>query len=230
MDGATVCVNEYGFYCVPDIYAKREVPKILAAGEVYEPKTLKLICQSAANGDVISGGAFVGDFLPAISRALPGKRRLYTFEPNPLSYNAALHTIALNGLENVILDPRAVGAAPATLNLQIDRPSGEAAAARARIVDDPDDGVTVPVEVTTLDDMIPKARQIAVLHLDIEGHELPALQGAGRIISESRPLIVLEAEKAWQARDLLDQINMMYPKAPYQLAGQMERNAFFLPA
>ena len=57
-----ICVNEYGFYCVPDAYAKREIPKILAQGGVYEPNTLALLARRAQGGDIVTGGAFIGDF------------------------------------------------------------------------------------------------------------------------------------------------------------------------
>ena len=86
-------VNEYGFYCVPDEYAKREIPTILAKGKVYEPNTLKLMRRHIGDGDIVTGGAFIGDFFPALSSALRPGARLISFEPNPLSFAAAQATI-----------------------------------------------------------------------------------------------------------------------------------------
>ena len=227
-DEFSISVNEYGFYAVPVSYARREVPRILAAGEVYEPKTVRLIRRNAGAGDVIAGGAFVGDFFPAISARLAPKARLYSFEPNPLSFRAAEETIALNGLKNVSLSPNAVGFEPGKLHLQTETGAGMAAAARAKIVDAGATN-TVEVQATTLDQMHPKSRKVSVLQLDIEGHEQPALRGATRILQSSKPMVIVEADRPWRWNMYADLLNQLAPKAGYRFAGHMERNAFYLP-
>ncbi|MEM8579442.1 MAG: FkbM family methyltransferase [Pseudomonadota bacterium] len=222
-------VNEFGVYCIPESYQHRTVPKMLREGRVYERRTLGFIARMCGSGDVISGGAFVGDFLPAISAALGARAKLHTFEPAPLTYDACARTVALNKLKNVALHQVAVGAEAARLPLQIGEPSGDVAAAKAKILDGAVEGETVEVEVVPLDDLVAKTRKVSVLHLDIEGHEAPALTGAARLIGDNRPLIVLEAEKPRDARAFLEQLNAEHPKAKYGLAGRMERNAMFLP-
>lgn len=224
-----ISVNEYGFYCVPEAYAKRVIPKILAQGEVYEPATLRLMARHARGGDIVTGGAFIGDFFPALSQALAPGCRLVSFEPNPLSRAAAERTIALNGLTNVDLHPVAVGERPDTLNLQLTLASGSAAAGRAKIVADPGEGETLPVDVVTLDGLVAPDRIVSILHLDIEGHEKPALLGAARILSESRPLVVLEGERPWVRKMYADLLAELAPGAGYTFAGGMERNSFYLP-
>ncbi|SDH36732.1 FkbM family methyltransferase [Alloyangia pacifica] len=224
-----ICVNEHGFYCVPEAYAAREIPKVLAQGGVYEPSTLNLMRRSARGGDIVSGGAFIGDFLPALSRALAPGARLHSFEPNPLSHAAAQETIALNALDNVDLAPVAVGAEPGELLLQVARPGGDTSAARARIVETADAGETLPVVVTSLDALVPAGREVSILHLDIEGHEQPALMGATRLIADNAPMIVLEAARAWRQRQYAQFLTEQFPKLGYRLCGTMERNAFYLP-
>lgn len=224
-----ISVNEYGFYCVPEVYAKRAIPKVLAQGEVYEPATLRLMARHARGGDIVTGGAFIGDFFPALSQALAPGCRLVSFEPNPLSRAAAERTIVLNGLTNVDLHPVAVGEQPGTLSLQLVREGGSVAAARARIVRDAREGETTPVEVVTLDSLVAPGRIVSVLHLDVEGHERPALLGAARILAENRPLIVLEADRPWQRKMYADFLAEHAPAAGYTFAGTMERNAFYLP-
>lgn len=224
-----ISVNEYGFYCVPEAYARREIPRILARGAVYEPATLRLLRARARGGDIVTGGAFIGDFLPALSAAMAPGCRVVSFEPNPLSAEAARRTIALNGLENVDLHPVAVGEAPDQLMLQLTREGGSAAAARAKIVTDPEAGETLPVPVVPLDSLVAPERRVSVLHLDVEGHEKPALNGAQRLLCEARPLVVLEAERPWQRQMYADLLAALAPGAGYRLAGAMERNAFYLP-
>jgi FkbM family methyltransferase len=225
----SIGANEYGFYCVPAAYARREIPQLLARGEVYEPNTLRLMRRRAGGGDIVTGGAFIGDFFPALSEALAAGARIVSFEPNPLSFAAARATIALNGLENVQLAQVAVSDAPGRLHLQTAREGGSASAARAKIVDDPAEGDTIEVEVTTLDALVPEDRAVSILHLDVEGHEKPALLGARRIVETHRPLIVLEAERPWQRNMYADFLAESFPGTPYRLSGTMERNAFYLP-
>ncbi|MGP6088617.1 FkbM family methyltransferase [Antarctobacter jejuensis] len=223
-----ICVNEHGFYCVPDAYAKREIPKILARGEVYEPNTLSLLARRAFGGDIVTGGAFIGDFFPALSRAVAPGSRVVSFEPNPLSFAAAQRTIALNGLSNVDLAAVAVGETSGTLHLQLAREGGSATAARAKIVETAKDGDTVPVEVSTLDDLCPADRIVSILHLDVEGHEKPALLGARRIIEQNAPMIVLEADRPWQRGMYADFLIEHFPDQRYLMCGGMERNVFFI--
>ncbi len=223
-----ICVNEYGFYCVPVEYDNREIPKLLADGAVYEPGTLQLMRRRVSSGDIVTGGAFIGDFFPALCEALDPDARVISFEPNPLSFAAAKQTIALNGLTNVTLHPVAVGEAAGQLPLQLSRKGGSASAARARIVESGDEGETVNVDVVTLDSLVPADRQVSILHLDVEGFEKPALLGASRLIQDNAPMIVLEAEKRWQRNMYLDFLGEHFPALGYRFCGGMERNAFYL--
>jgi hypothetical protein len=74
------------------------------------------------------------------------------------------------------------------------------------------------VELVALDDVVGGDRQVAVIQLDVEGHERDALLGAMRTIERCRPLIVLEAlpEPGWLKASL----------APlgYEMEGSVHRN------
>lgn len=227
--GYTTAVNEYGFYCVPDAYSRREVPRVLLSGGVYEPDTLRLMRRWVRDGDIISGGTFVGDFLPALSQVMAPGATVHSFEPAPLSHAAAQITLKLNRIENVALHPVAVGEAPGTLHLMTVSDSGQPMAARARVVETAIEGQTESVPVVPIDDLVDASRRVSILHLDLEGHEWPAILGARRVIETRRPLIVLEAEKAWAQRGYEAQLAEIFPGLGYRMVGQMERNAFYLP-
>ncbi len=219
--------NEYGFYCVPLEFTGREVPELLRRGEVYEPKTLALMRRIAGDGDIVSGGGFIGDFFPALSEALAPGAILHSFEPNPISHSAALQTIAMNGLQNVSMGNVAVGAEHAVLPLRVSRGKDEAMAARAKIVEGVSDSGTIDVEVTTLDDLIDPSRNVSVLHLDIEGHELPALKGAQALIQRCKPIIILEAAKPRMRRMYATALRQMFPGLNYEMSGRIERNCVY---
>lgn len=225
-----IVANEYGFYCVPRSFRGREVPEILAAGGVYEPATLSLMTRILRRGgDVISGGTFIGDFLPALSEALTDGALLHTFEPNPVARQAAQYTIGLNGLDNVVMNDCAVGDRPGELHLKVNKANGASMAARAKIVETASKGETISTRVKTLDSIVAPDRSVSLLHLDIEGHEWAALLGAQKIIASNMPHIIIEAEKPWKRRQFETELQKLYPAAGYRLAGCIERNAIYAP-
>ncbi len=226
-----VAANEYGFYCIPTAYLHREMPALLNSGGVYEPDTLKFLRRQLGTGDIATGGAFIGDFFPALSSALAPTARLFSFEPSPLSFDAATETVRLNGLKNIHLSPVAVGAEKGTLPLRIARKDGTIVAAGETLSPDlaMDDSRVIPVEVTTLDTLVPKSRKVSVLHLDVEGFEEQALRGGTRLINDHAPLVMLEAGKPWKWRHFTQVLAEIAPKSGYRFSGEIERNAIFRP-
>lgn len=223
-----IAVNEYGFYSLPKAYMKREVPKVLSEGKVYEPETIRFMQRMCGSGDIIAGGAFVGDFFPALSSGVSKTAQIHSFEPNPTSFAAATHTLALNGIKNVKLHPVAVGAEAGTLPLLIEDAKGGANAAQTRIAGADDKGKTLDVDVKTLDELVPVKRKVSILQLDIEGHEVPALMGAKRIIQDCAPIVILEGPRPWKQEMFQNALDEICGGAAYQLTGVMERNAIFL--
>lgn len=223
----TFAINRFGSYFVPDNFANRIVPKVLLKNSVYEPETLDFIRSRCDDGDVITAGAFIGDFLPAISSALAPDARVWTFEANDLCLYACRKTISINGLSNVSLIDKALGSQPDRMIMRVfDFTKNEAAAAQSAI--DPNrrevsEGY-VEVDVVTLDSVVPQDRKISILHLDIEGYELEALKGSVTTIERCKPIIILELNKT--AASLL---NDLTSKFRYIYGGSMERNSFFFP-
>lgn len=225
-----IAANEYGFYCVPTAFRGREVPRLLRKGEVYEPVTLRFLMRHLGDGDIITGGAFVGDFFPALARSLAPDALIHSFEPAPLTFLAAERTIALNKLGQVRLHPVAIGAEEAVLPLQVSRKDGaEPLAAGARLVTGSPRGETVDVPVKPLDDLVPQDRRITLLHLDVEGHEVPALQGAARILRDHAPILVLETGRRKRRLEYLELLADLVPKHRYAHSSQIEENGIFLP-
>lgn len=225
-----IVANEYGFYCVPQDFKGREVPEILAQGGVYEPATLRLMARILRRGgDVVTGGTFIGDFLPAVSEALMPNALLHTFEPNPVARDAAMYTAWLNGLDNVVLHDCAVGEEAGKIHLRVAKPNGKSMAARAKVVDAPVDGETISINVMALDTLVDIERSVALIHLDVEGHEWPALLGARKTITAHSPCIIIEAAKQWKRRNIEASLQEMFPEAGYCMAGCIERNAIYVP-
>lgn len=222
-------VNAYGLYCIPEVFRKREVAKLLLRGKVNEGRTLTLMQQFVGNGDIISGGAFVGDFLPFLSRSLKRGAHLHCFEPNPVGFAPTQMTLALNEVKNARLSPVAVGRARAVLPLLVADAEGRPMGGTSKIVESAQEGMTLDVELVPLDELVPEDRKVSVLQLDVEGHEAPALEGAARIIEKGRPLVVVETLAAQNPAEIKALLGEIAPKANYKLMGMMERNAFYKP-
>lgn len=226
-----LATNRYGTYCVPEDFKKREVPMLLRQGKVYEDDTLSFLRRHVGSGDVITGGAFVGDFFPALHEMLARKARIHSFEPNPASFDACAHTMALNSLTQVTLHRCAVGKERGTARLAVARGKGDSSlAAGMHIVGDAETGLrTIDVPIVPIDDLVPKTRTVSILHLDIEGFEADGLRGAARIMAESKPIVVLEGFKPYKVRGYLNTLTELAPKAGYMHAGTIDHNSVYRP-
>ncbi len=60
------------------------------------------------------------------------------------------------------------------------------------------------IELCSVDDVLDAERRVALIHLDVEGHEQSALSGALGTIARSRPTIVVETlpDAGWLAEHL----------------------------
>ncbi len=187
-----IAVNKYGLYCVPrsssDISpAARKVVN----GEVCEEDTIQCILDRCGNGDIIHAGAYFGDFLPALSNGCRGQ--VWAFEPKKEHFFCAMETIRLNQLGNVVLKHAGLGNKYENRYLWVKTDDGRVYGAGSRIIDEekPEDQIE-NVQIVTLDSFIPSLRDVSVIHLDIEGFEPRALNGALGIIYRDKPVLILE--------------------------------------
>ena len=225
-----IATNAHGRYAVPKAFASREVPGILAKGDIYEPETIVLLQSLLGEGDIVTGGAFVGDFFPALCAALAPDALLHSFEPMPLTFDAAQQTIALNDLTQVRLHQVAVSDKPGSLPLQITRRGTDGQlAAGARIACGETGDHVIDVPVTTIDSLVPEDRVVSVLHLDVEGHEIQALNGAVRVIRSHAPAIVLEGSNRPEILRFKRLLRKIAPDQRYVMSAALENNALFLP-
>lgn len=134
-------------------------------------------------GTAIDGGAHVGSWAPRLAAAFP---RVICIEPCP--ENFALLQTNTAGLRGVELRQAALGAAAGEAHLQrVPEPganSGQWAIADAG----------EPVGVETVDGL--GLADLSLLKMDLEGYELPALQGAIETLRRCRPVVVIE-EAGW---------------------------------
>jgi FkbM family methyltransferase len=200
--------NRHGMYCVPLNCRHRPAVRAVLAGQVWEAATIDLLRGLARDGDVVHAGTFFGDFLPPVSEALGSAGTLWAFEPNPDSFRCAQATVVINGLENVVLTPAGLGSRQGQAGMRCADANGRPLGGESHLLTVPADHASrdgfTTVATVTIDDTVPVERRVAVVQLDVEGFEEPALEGGLRTISRCRPVIVLETppSRPWFDRHL----------------------------
>jgi FkbM family methyltransferase len=121
--------------------------------------------------------------------------RVLAFEPNPSARAQLAENLTLNGCRNVLVVPKAVGAAPGRALLHVPAtpdPSFSSLDA-GRFAE----GEPIDVEVTTVDAEVRAAGvRPAVVKVDVEGGELDVVEGMRGTIAEHRPVLLVEVSEA----------------------------------
>lgn len=117
-------------------------------------------------------------------------QRVVAFEPQP-GLASYLKTIASAlPLRNVTIEQKGVSGHSGVLELYM--PSIDSPEASLQ----PIDGARkVEVPVVSLDDYLVGAGRLAILKIDVEGHELDVFKGADRILRQDRPVLLFECEQ-----------------------------------
>ncbi len=190
----TVAYNSYGGYCVPKSSQHRPAAQAILSSRVWEPKTIQFMLDNCGNGDIVHAGTFFGDFLPALSMGIKSGSKIWAFEPNRENYRCAYVTVAINNLENVELSNTGLGEKREQLVLKTIDGSGQSLGGASRIMkydrEELIDGARV--QIVTIDESVPRDREVSIIQLDVEGYEKEALSGALEIIERCRPVIILE--------------------------------------
>lgn len=180
--------NIYGKYAIPKNSLWRIAAQTVLEGEVYEPDTIKYIINNCGYGSIIHAGTYFGDFLPALSKGC--KNTVFAFEPNTESYTCARKTCLFNNCKNVILKNNALGDCTKIVNLKI-KDKGKHIGGLSRVVDDESQDTEKVCQIK-IDDVVSDTTPISVLHLDLEGYELNAINGGINIVKNWKPIIIIE--------------------------------------
>jgi len=158
---------------------------IIVKQEYYEPDTHRLIGLIFENlsGSMIHAGTFFGDMLPSFSKAVSGV--LWCFEPVVENYILANKCIEENKLKNVFLVNAALSNKVGMVRINTIDSDGAFRGGSSYL---DNNGLLTPS--ITIDNF--QYDSLIVLQLDVEGHELKALEGAADTIRKHRPIIMVE--------------------------------------
>jgi len=144
----------------------------------------------------IDVGANIGIYTSALAKLTPV---VHAFEPSPRLAMLLQKSVP----KNVCVHQQAVSDKAGTATLRTPVTNGNFATPLATLENTAFDNFTEEaVTLSTLDDVI--TGQVGFIKIDVEGHELKALNGALNIIKTHRPIFLIECEEWHGAGNLLN--------------------------
>jgi FkbM family methyltransferase len=199
-------------------------------------------CLVSEGDSVIDIGGSIGGYTRFLSEKVGPRGRVYTFEPNPSTFDFLSHNVASLKLPNVELFDVALSDTAGTAELKIPRYRWGSECHYDARLDGPmrPKWKSVTVSKGTLDSYLAD-KPISFIKCDVNDHELPCLRGAANLLSRSKPAILIEilknpddpASSAYQSFALLreagyegfclkdDELHRRQP-------GEQSQNYFFL--
>ncbi|MGH8283466.1 MAG: FkbM family methyltransferase, partial [Gammaproteobacteria bacterium] len=136
-------------------------------------------------------GANVGNHTCYFSRYF---KKVIAFEPNPVAHKILETNIFINAINNVDIFSAGLSDVNDEIKFREDRDGNLGGSRFLRAADEPrGDEITLPV--LSGDDFIRRyyaTEQISLIKLDIEGHEIRALQGLRETLTKFNPVILFE--------------------------------------
>jgi len=168
----------------------------------YEPEVTNLLLSKLKQGmTFVDIGAFVGYYTLLGSKCVGSSGKVYSFEPHPVNYAYLLKNIKINRCSNVVAVNKAVSNFTGSGYLTIDKEADH-----HRVTFQPSYANTIEVQTITLDDFFASCEntQIDLIKMDIEGHEIFALQGMKEIVRKNPNLqLIMEFDPHKQKQHML---------------------------
>jgi FkbM family methyltransferase len=183
-----------------DIYIGQS---LIEYGEYCEHETQLLQQFINRPGTIVEVGANVGSqTVPLAKAAKAVGADVIAIEAQPFVFQNLCANLALNALDNVMAWPFACAAEPGTVSFERPdyRQPGNFGAVSMQ-TEATAEGIEVPC--VRLDDAT-QGRNVYLLKVDVEGFELPVLQGAQATLASSRPVLYVENDRVSQSQALIE--------------------------
>jgi len=159
----------------------------------YSPEERELLCSLVQPGDVVCQvGANIGALTVPLARAVGASGKVLALEPQAVIYRTLIANLALGNLWHVEALRAAAGATRGTVSMpDVDyaKPGNFGGLSVST------DETSQKVPMVTLDTVLADVPRLALLHLDVEGHELAVLEGAAATIRRHRPILYVEIDR-----------------------------------
>ena len=160
----------------------------------HEPWIQDLLKSELRPGDCFYDvGAHTGFFSMIATRFVGPLGRVFAFEPDPDNAAGLRANIARNEFTQITVFEAAVWSSPGQVTFE--RASDASNRTQGRITSSPDSQLArITVPAIRLDDVVFEKRNGAphLIKMDVEGAEWSALQGASRLLNETKPKVLCE--------------------------------------
>ena len=158
----------------------------------------------ASTGILIEAGSNMGVHTIPLARELARQNRsMLAFEPQQVIFQQLCANLALNGLRNVTALPYACGAQPGIVTFEPPDYLSPGNFGGTAMSSSPAAISTQTVPCCPLDSFVHGA-PVALIKIDVEGHELRVLQGAQQILKHSHPILYVENDRPEQSPLLIE--------------------------
>lgn len=183
----------HGWFTTPDdLLLKLDLatyPDVSMAYGLYELDTIRTIRSLLKPGDhFIDCGANVGYVSLLASRAVGPGGKIDSVEPEPHNRGRLIEHLAVNGVNNSIIHPVALGSKSGTASIYFPPPSSNNHGTSSLYKPTPDSTPT-EVPVARLDELI--AGTPALIKVDVEGAEPLAIDGMAKLLSSATPPAII---------------------------------------
>lgn len=161
----------------------------------FEPQSMAVWLESIIPGQImLDVGAYTGIY--SIAAALSGAS-VIAVEPNPTAAERLKENAVKNGVKITLVESAAGGRQETkTLYIKSDLSSANSFCKNHK--------KSIQVPVFPLDNIVDRESKVSAIKIDVEGYEPDALLGASRILRDSKPVIITEAntEEARQKQEM----------------------------
>lgn len=224
-------INDYDGNIKMNLSLKDWIQKQIYFLGYYDKIGIDCLKHHVKNGDVfIDIGANIGSYSLIASKEVGESGKVIAFEPINSIYSKLKKNIELNEAKNIEILPLAVYNEKKQINLFCSNLENEGMS--SIIENDQCSGKIETVEAIKLDNFINEnnIQKVDFIKIDIEGAELPALQGMVETITKNLPLVLIEISESVLTNAIYsaDDIINFFKNHNYQLF-QIKENGFTQP-
>ena len=155
----------------------------------HEPRIRKLLKENIKQGDtVVDVGANIGYHTLLMAKLVGDTGKVYAFEPERENFELLKKNIERNGYRNVVLVNKGLGEKDETMTLYL-HPKNKAGHS---VFHQHSHWGRQQIQITTLDNFLPKDTKVSFIKMDIEGAEYAAIKGMKRVLLENEVKVICE--------------------------------------